>query len=487
MLLVTQIPVADFRRFLDHDTGKLRRPSWPFPVPDSEFVRSYGPIRIRPSGGVPGWGGEGEVCDAHRAIRFDRLPRFGAPTLNAPLALRIAFRRFFADGFALAKFEVGVAARKHCWFSIPQESVPRLFLHCLRIRCRVYTGMEEPVVCELGDISTRLAESYLRSTTSSHDSRVTPESWWVSSGSPFILLEHTPDELITLPAVARTILDSNSASVNLAHYWIKHKGRSIRAWIIGRTRQTDRLMARNLRVNLLRLNAEHECLRMVIRNIVRGNIDLKSGSSTSESLQSYLNEATKRISHYAVAVNRSAKIDVTQIASSSEDTIRPGEREALLSALQRFNIRGNVLRKTERYAEQWGRGNVTNVMVIEEEIMGDKYEVGQAGAVGPGAHADHMTFSQIWNQTKESVDLPTLADQLAQLQKTLKVRASEPEEHVELGNVGLAEKEARKGNGAKALEYLSKVGKWALDTAIEIGTEVAAKVIKSAAGGVGSA
>src|SRR5690606_13065690 len=53
----------------------------------------------------------------------------------------------------------------------------------------------------------------------------------------------------------------------------------------------------NLRIFLLRLHAEHECLRGTLRAIARGEIEPSSNSLESNVLQRYLNEATRRVLH----------------------------------------------------------------------------------------------------------------------------------------------------------------------------------------------
>ena len=53
-------------------------------------------------------------------------------------------------------------------------------------------------------------------------------------------------------------------------------------------------------------------------------------------------------------------------------------------------------------------------------MSGDRYSAGQAGAIGPGAHAHHMTFQQIWNQSASEIDLSLLARELSTLRQSLK-------------------------------------------------------------------
>ena len=114
--------------------------------------------------------------------------------------------------------------------------------------------------------------------------------------------------------------------------------------------------------------------------------------------------------------------------------------------------------------------------------MGDKYEAGQAGAMGPGAHAHDMTFQQIWQQSSSEIDLPTLATQLSQLRAAMSEERESAEHDISIGQVAAAEQAASKGDGPKALEYLKNAGKWALDIASKIGVELATATLKTAFG-----
>ncbi len=112
-------------------------------------------------------------------------------------------------------------------------------------------------------------------------------------------------------------------------------------------------------------------------------------------------------------------------------------------------------------------------------VSRDTYSAGQAGAMGPGSAAQNMTFSQVWNQHSESIDLAKLELELSSLRAAMRAQASEPEHDLALGEVAAAEKEAKNGNGPRALEHLKKAGKWALDVATKIGVGVATSAIKA--------
>ncbi len=118
-----------------------------------------------------------------------------------------------------------------------------------------------------------------------------------------------------------------------------------------------------------------------------------------------------------------------------------------------------------------------------EVILGDQYNIsGQAGAVGPSAHAHDMTFNQAWSKLGSSVDLDRLADELMRLREAAEERASDPDQKLATGAIAAAEQSASQKNGPKALEYLRLAGKWALDLAQQIGVEVAKGAISSALG-----
>ncbi len=123
--------------------------------------------------------------------------------------------------------------------------------------------------------------------------------------------------------------------------------------------------------------------------------------------------------------------------------------------------------------------NQMNINVlIQEVIMGDKYIAGQVGAQGPESTAHDMTFNQIWAQTSNDFDLNALANELGILREHLKQEATGPEHDIAIGAVANAEIEAKKGNGPKTLEWLSKAGHWALEKGAAIGVAVASEAIK---------
>jgi hypothetical protein len=112
----------------------------------------------------------------------------------------------------------------------------------------------------------------------------------------------------------------------------------------------------------------------------------------------------------------------------------------------------------------------------------DTYNVGQAGAVGPNAHAQNITFTQIGNQIEELVDLSELADELSRLRQAMKKEAVEAEHDIAVSEVAKAEQAAKAENTPKVAEHLKAAGKWALDIAVKLSIPVAIEALKKSLG-----
>ena len=108
-----------------------------------------------------------------------------------------------------------------------------------------------------------------------------------------------------------------------------------------------------------------------------------------------------------------------------------------------------------------------------DRSMGDTYNTGQAGAVGPGSHAHDMTFQQLWSSASAELDLQELAAELRALSPKLLEQATDPEHKIAIGHVEAAADAAEAGDGPKALEYLKSAGRWTFDTAAKVGIGVA--------------
>jgi hypothetical protein len=111
---------------------------------------------------------------------------------------------------------------------------------------------------------------------------------------------------------------------------------------------------------------------------------------------------------------------------------------------------------------------------------GDTYNVGQGVGVGRNVKMDNVVVNQV--QGAESLDLPALAAELAQLRFEMKKQATDPEHDVAVGAVAATESAAKNGDEKSVLDHLKTVGQWALDVGVKIGVPIAIEAIKKASG-----
>jgi uncharacterized protein YjbI with pentapeptide repeats len=130
--------------------------------------------------------------------------------------------------------------------------------------------------------------------------------------------------------------------------------------------------------------------------------------------------------------------------------------------------------------QQVNIGQLAAPLAVEGVSMskGDTYNVsGQAGAVGPGAHAHDNAFQQV----QSGIDLPKLADELGRLRAAMKGETiGTREQDKAVGAVADAEEAAVKGDGPAALRYIKGAGTWALGVAEKIGVELVTEALKKA-------
>lgn len=136
----------------------------------------------------------------------------------------------------------------------------------------------------------------------------------------------------------------------------------------------------------------------------------------------------------------------------------------------------------QTFIEHASNPQMSQTTLIGEVTVGDSYKAGQAGAMGPNAHAHDMTFNQIWNEMQGSVDLPQLAGELSRLRQEMKKDAVEPEHDIAVSEVAKAEQAAKAGEGSKVVEHLKAAGKFALDVGTRIGAGLVVEVLKKSIG-----
>jgi hypothetical protein len=131
-------------------------------------------------------------------------------------------------------------------------------------------------------------------------------------------------------------------------------------------------VGRTLRLSLLRLNAEHECLRLILHSLAQKDIQIARGTPLSDDLQWYLDKAIKRIRQAetkATQVNE----EIVQIARQSINVIRPGQLDVLLENVDDY--RKHLRKNIANFAIQDVQTVNINYMEVQnmENVEGNQY------------------------------------------------------------------------------------------------------------------
>ena len=152
-------------------------------------------------------------------------------------------------------------------------------------------------------------------------------------------------------------------------------------------------------------------------------------------------------------------------------------------ARERSQLTNRLVREgTNRLRELKMRMKTTKNSSQSTIIQGDQFNnYGITGAIGPNT-VGTINVQQQWTAIHNQVDFNALTGELEQLRKHLQQSASSSSDYQQLALLSDAEEHAKKHDGNKAMEVLSKVGKGVLGVAKDIGTEIAAKVISKSMG-----
>lgn len=126
---------------------------------------------------------------------------------------------------------------------------------------------------------------------------------------------------------------------------------------------------------------------------------------------------------------------------------------------------------------------VAGSVSIGEVNLGDRYSIGQAGAVGPRAQAQHMIFSTSAGFDASLAEAGThvtdgLIADIARLRSVLRDEAESNAEVVAVGEMSLAESAAARYDYDAVARHLARAGSWPLGVAERIGAAHAQEAIR---------
>lgn len=338
MLIVVQFPLTDMRPFLTAESGRIHRPSWPLPKQDEEFIRSFGLVRLRWRGGLNNWVGESSLIVANRALRVPLSPE--AAQVLGGSRFRVVFRTLFCDGTAVNKFEIGFAAQSRVAadFTIEQAVKALLALPVAVPNSLTKKAWQGP----LAAAGKPLARQYLAATTKAASfAAIAKSSGWIEAGAPVVLVENIEGQGWAHKSAAQETYAGAGDLPAVEHRLVNHDNQRLNLWTctsgvwtgLERAQLKARQQGlREMRISLLRIHAERECLLNVLRRLERPEFAVTPKTPASDNLQRYLRDATQRILKREAAAN----IPVVALANQYDDLAMPGVRSSIMNSIQKM-------------------------------------------------------------------------------------------------------------------------------------------------------
>lgn len=469
MLVTVQIPVIDLRGFVAA-VERLALPSWPAPDPDKDFVRSFGPIRRRPSGGLNGWLGEAQICEAERGVRFlGPAPRY-FDLKGEFWSFRVVYRRFFADGLAMGKIEVG--------FDVRPLGHPRLRPQIgliIEKLLNLPVAVADSIGRRLGGAGADFAKAYARATTPHGRDSVLSQRF-VLAGKPSVVVEHSGRPL-QLPDRAR-VLTRKDFEIPLAFWHQRQFETDVPVWLINRHSPVRSAPSRELRMYICRLHADTEAISKVLRAIAIGLVSPESRSHESDRLQRFLTEAFRHQRKLGDRIDTKLDLPFYEQALWHRDHALPGYYDSLLQRVTVINPRPAVQSAIESYVAARQRQDREATIVIMGDYVMTQNNVtnsGIAGVVGGTVKVENSAVTT--NQTTLGSTSADAIAELLTLAKILKERAATPDQEVGAAAVENAAAKLSAGDEPGALAWLKRSGAWALKVAEDVSVKLAAELI----------
>ncbi len=383
--------------------------------PGRDFVRAFGGVRRRRRGGHEAWVGEEFVCSAARALR---LPTRLRPTPRVESARRFAvacsFRHLLCGAGPVARIEIGVSLRPigdsdHAGRISADAVLGWTSALPVAVVGTDRTGTAAQATARLIEAGPALARALLHATTTMWHPT---ERDWVEAGEPLVFVDADPGELIDVPAPTRDLVAFEGHRIGLAHLRLSIGQRSARVWLMTGDRARDQDLARRLRLHLVRLHTERECLRMVLRRIAVGRLVVEPGSPASERLQRYLHHALgvlERRLPYGIA-----GAELLRTAAEYDDLVEPGVRTTLLDQLT--HIRRQLLERVRRATAGPAQTRPQTIYYVQPGATMHQYNIklGDHNVV----HGDFVVAERIqnsFNRASEGDGSANLREQLQQL------------------------------------------------------------------------
>lgn len=469
MVLFLQFTITDTRRFSDFYSELLDKPRWPSPKPFSEFVRTTGNIVERNKGGIPSWVGENFVCKIGKAIQFPEKILFA----NGAKATNISKHLYAGRHYTMTKYEFVFNiktdnADKNITYNFIKNTIHELLNVSVKLKLN---GKLEEIV--LNKLPSFLRYFHHQNTTIKFSNKTSRGIENIISCTPqcYFYLERN-EWAEGLQRNFRHIHNIANAA-QLYGAWYNHKNSPFRIWIHHRkSKSASTTVNRELRMTILRLHSEYECLRNVLWGISNGLISVEQFSNQSSDLQNYFNIAIKTF------LFREKNLEYQSYTQKFFDYFSkifakasPGDLERLYNQIEVFNFRPNIIKKI-------------NIYVTKNEFMSTKFENHNSNIFSQGDNNEihDNTVTQNVSSNSENIDFEQLSREVSHVLEKARSEATTTEQLKSVIALSEIKDATEKNDSSGVIKALKSCGKFALDVANKFAASMLVELIKSNSG-----
>ncbi|MGD8779133.1 MAG: hypothetical protein PVH88_09270 [Ignavibacteria bacterium] len=294
--------------------------------------------RKRLKGGLTYWGGEHKFVTTRKAVKYHGLQDCKIKFPNFELFTEGIYRRLDSNGRFLNKYEIALKnefEEYHKRIKQNKNYLNKILTSYanIKIKIRNKDKFTTEKLFRAGDL---LSQLLLESTTYSKNISKVENEKWTEAGEPVMVCEiFNTDNSLELPKYSKEVIQLYNGEIKLYHYWLKTSGNNfIRVWLIILKSYDlwEEEFVRSLRPNLLRINAEKETLRILLRYI---KVNEKNLSENDEAIKKKLRKYLKSITCKFLKIRYEAiRDDIIDTALSAQEKASSGELQSYRNSIE---------------------------------------------------------------------------------------------------------------------------------------------------------
>lgn len=463
MILFIQFTITDTRFFSDYRQELLSKPQWPSPKPFQEFVRSTGAVVERSKGGLSSWVGENFVCSIGNAIKYPKNLTFS----NGVRISNISKHLYANKNYILTKYEFV--------FNLRLDALKGM-ISFNDIKTIVNELLASPVVIKLNGINTDFVIGQLpHALNKFHYQNTTIQKGVKVKNGQMNIMPCTPQCYFYLDKGEMPIkLDRNYKHIakisNLAELfagWHNHKNNPFRIWIHHRLKKSALIVEnREIRMTIMRLHSEYECLRNLFAAISNGLITVEKRSFSSNELQSYFNFAIKTFLFEEKNLEfQSWTPNFFDYFSKIYAQASPGELEKISTRIKDFDFRSNIEKK------------VVNFIKKAKFVSKKKFVNNNSNIISQGDHNTIQGYQAI--HSNDSIDYDTFLQEIMSVMEHAQKVAKSTDDFKSIAALSEAKDAAEQKNAGGVINALKASGKFAADIATRLTAGVMVELLKT--------